>query len=340
MMSRCGRAFWSRLLVAVLGTALSIWFAELDAHASPEVREPVLGAQPVAPPKPLAESLTGKAKQSYDIAVMLHGSGDLQGASWRFLSAHDESGDVRLLWNAAVCEQGMRHYSKAIDLVRRYLDSRSPLITAEAEQGARAFLDAALPLTARLVVSSSEPGARLFVDDESMGTFPFQEPPRVDFGTRRIAVEKSGFVSYTQRLTVTSSDDVHLNVKLARRVHQGRLVVKAGHQDAIFVDRKLVGIGTFGGALPSGNYALRVTAEGARPFEHALTIEDDRTRAIDVTLQRENVMSGIPTWLWVAGGVVLAAGATTGAYFALSSGEESPDGSTADAQVHVPLRGP
>jgi hypothetical protein len=292
------------------------------------------------PTRPLAETLTGLAKRDYEAALVLHKSGDFAGAGQRFSSAYQATGDVRLLWNAAACEQGLRHYSKAIVLVRHYLSSRSPLITEEAERAARAFLDAALPLTARLVVEANATGSSAYLDDELLGTLPLDAETRVDFGTHRLVVKKPQFVDDTQTFTVTSSADVQLAVKLVAVVHQGRLVVRAGKGDAIALDGHFRAIGTYDGALPSGNHRLRVTATGSRPLEASVLVEDDRTRALDVTLARSAVAAGMPTWFWLASGAVVLAGAGTATYFITRSAdagsEPLPSGSA--GRVQLPLR--
>jgi hypothetical protein len=291
-------------------------------------------------PLPLAETLTGQAKHDYETALVLHKSGDFAGAERRFLSAYEAAKDVRLLWNAAACEQGLRHYSKAIVLVRRYLSSRSPLITEEAERNARAFLDAALPLTARLIVEANATGGSAYLDDELLGTLPLDAETRVDFGSHRLLVKKPQFVDDKQTFMVTSSADVHLAVQLVAVVHQGRLVVRAGKGDTIALDGHFRAFGSFDGGLPSGPHRLRVTAVGSRLFEASVVVEDDRTRALDVTLTRSPVAFGIPTWVWLAGGALVLAGAGTATYFitrpADSASEPLPSGSA--GKVQLPLR--
>lgn len=293
-----------------------------------------------APPRALGETLTGQAKRDYEAALVLHQSGDFAGAERRFSSAYEATKDVRLLWNAAVCEQALRHYSKAIALIRRYLGSGSPLITEEAERDARAFLQAALPLTARLVVEVDEPGSSAYLDDEPLGTLPLDAETRVDFGTHRLVLRKPRFVDGTRTFTVTSSADVHVTAKLEAVVHEGRLVVRAGRGAAIMVDGRFRALGTFDGALASGKHRLRVTATGSAPFETTLLVEDGRTRALDVTLARSPVAAGVPTWVWLVSGAAVLAGAGAATYFvtrpADSDSDTLPSGSA--GKVKLPLR--
>jgi hypothetical protein len=289
---------------------------------------------------PLAEALTGEPKQDYEAALLLYNSGDFVGAERRFSRAYAATRDVRLLWNAAACEQGLRHYAKAIALVRRYLSSRSPLITEAAESSARAFLDAAIPLTARLVLEVNPSGSSASLDDEPLGALPLEADTRVDFGTHRLLVRKPEFSEHREDFTVTSSADVHVQVTLDPIVHQGRLVVHAGKADSIALDGRFRGLGTFEAAVPSGKHQLRVTAAGSRPFEGSVFVEDERTRTVDVTLEAAPVTSGIPAWIWIAGGAAVLAGAGTAAYFALRPSDASSEGLPAGSagKVQLPLR--
>ena len=303
---------------------------------------PTSAAEPPSPAasRPLAETLTGQAKSDYEAGLVLHKIGDFAGAEQRFSSAYHATQDVRLLWNAAACEQGLRHYAKAILLIRRYLSSHSPLITEEAERSSRAFLNAALPLTARLVVEANAPGARAYLDDELLGTLPLDAETRVDFGSHRLLVRKAQFADVTQSFTVTNAADVHLAVKLFEVVHQGRLVVRAGKGAAIALDGHFRALGSFDGALTSGTHRLRVTAIGSRPFEASVVVEDDRTRTLDVTLTRSPIASGIPTWAWLAGGAAVLAGAGAVTYFVTrpdDSGSAALPGGSA-GKVQLPLR--
>lgn len=334
------RAWLAFLTVTSLVTAQAVGGPTGIGASASEGSPPSGGPSPPAPPRPLGETLTGQAKSDYEAALVLYKSGDFAGAGRRFSSAYEATWDVRLLWNAAVCEQGLRHYSKAIALVRRYLGSRSALITEEAERNARAFLDAALPLTARLVVEANEAGSSVYLDDELLGSLPLDAETRVDFGTHRLVVRKPQFVDAAQTFSVTSSTDIHVAVKLNAVVHQGRLVVRAHKGDAIALDGHFRALSSFDGLLPSGKHRLRVTAKGSQPFETSVLVEDDRTRALDVTLTSSPVAFGIPTWVWLAGGAVLLGGAGTATYFIArspNSGSEAlPSGSA--GKVQLPLR--
>ncbi len=183
-----------------------------------------------ASPAPLSAVLQGKAKSDYDAGRLLAGSGDFAGALLKFQSAYQEGGDPRLLWNAAACERNLRHYANAIVLVRRFLDSHSPLITPDAAMRAEAFIEAAEPLTAPLR-GRIEPTEFANVPRRpKIGAVELVSGVRIDLGTHRIAVEAPGFEPFAETLTVTSSAQVNVKAVL-RPVVIAMPLAQSTHKD-------------------------------------------------------------------------------------------------------------
>lgn len=291
--------------------------ASVPADASAAVKPAVVPSAPSAPtaaPHPIADSPEGDAKREYELGRLLYENGDYSGALVRFLSAAKTSTDPRLLWNAAVCEKALRHYARAIALMRRYLASNSPLLTAQAAASAQIFLAAAEPLTARLEVSVNVPDASVYADDEPVGKVPLSSHARIDWGTHQVVVKKKDFTDYEQTVTVSSSADVRVSAILRPVVHEGRIIVRAGSGDLIVIDGKPSAWGTWEGVLTSGLHDLRVSSGGSRPYEKRIVVADAQTRGFDITLEPAP-RGSLPAWVWIAGGTLLAAGVATAGYF-------------------------
>jgi hypothetical protein len=267
------------------------------------------------PPRPsLAESLTGPAKLDYDAAHLLYENGDYAGALIKYRSAYDQAKDPRLLWSAAACEKNLRHYQKAASFVKRYMREEGDKLSDSARDDAQAFLQAVAPFITQLALTVNEAGANVYVDDEMVGLTPVAEPIGVDIGAHKLRVAKAGFVEHTEDLTVSGSGDMAKTIALTPEVHEGRLVVHAGAGESIIVDARVLGVGQWEGALPSGSHLLRVTAQHKRPYQSELAILDHQTNLVQVTLEDEP--SAIPPWVWIGGGAVLVAGAAVvGGYF-------------------------
>ncbi len=287
-----------------------------------------LGAAHAAAPDPpptLSTTLTGMAKAEYEGGKILFQDRDYQNALIKFEHAFALSKDVRLLWNIASCEKSLRRYTRVITLLERYQREGGELLTDEDRRDAKEILAIVRGLVSELRVMVSEPGAEVFIDDQKAGDAPLS-PVLVDVGARKIRVQKAGWKAQTQTVQVAGGGALVVTAKLEREVHKGLLVIEAGPKDLIALDGKAVGLGRWEGALPSGGHTLRVSAPGMLAYQAEVTIEDDKTRRVPVTL---NAAPGSPdktTWIWLTGGAILAAGAVVGSVFLFRPNEAPPQG--------------
>ena len=335
--------------LVVLLLAQTAFAQPKPAPAKPGAKPP-LTAAPVAPPEPppppapppgpppLSDTLTGAAKADYESGKLLYGDGDYAGSLVKFSSAYDASKDARLLWNMAACEKNLRHYSKALKLVRQYKKDGDAVLNDQDKKEADELVKVMEPFTAKLQVNVDEPGSEVTVDDEVLGPSPV-EPTIVDIGTRKIRVRKSEFEEYLKEVPVGGAQQVSLDVRMVKIIHEGHLVVKASNNGSIAIDDKVVGTGQWSGALPSGGHTLRVTAEGMRVYQTEVLIQDKQSRDLAVTLEKEP-SKGLPLWAWVGGGVVLAGGLAVGGYFVFKQ-DPKYDGPTGNlnpgvAQANAP----
>ena len=287
----------------------------------------------------LSETLSGEAKAEYESAKLLYGNGDFSTALLKFSAAHEKSKDPRLLWNMAACEKSLRRYSRALSLLRAYVADTSGFVSDSERAEANELVKVMEQLTTKLRVTVSEPGAEVLVDDEVVGTSPV-DPVVIDLGTRKLRAHKSGFRDATKEITTTGGPEVVVDLVLTKVVHEGRVVVKAGARDAISIDGKALGTGSWSGALPSGGHTLRVTAPNMRTYQSEILVSDDQTREIAVTLEPESTR--IPTWAWIAGGVLATSGLAIGGYFVFRQ-EPTYDGPSGNlspgiVQASTPIR--
>ncbi len=301
------------------------------AEKAPAAKGPVQHMPPVAAPPPaptaptLAESLTGDAKADYESAKLLYVDGDFGGALMKFTSAHEKSSDVRLLWNIASCEKSQRHYANVLRLVRQYLQDGDAVLTASDKDEARALIAAIEPLTAMLKVSVDTPGADVYLDDVLVGQSPLEKSVTVDIGMRKVRVKKADYKEFAKEIPVGGSPEIAVQVALAKIIHEGKIFVRAGSKDDIFVDGKLVGAGTWTGVVPSGGHVLRVSSPEMRAYQSEVLISDNETRNVSITLEKE-IKSGspVPAWVWIGGGALLLSGAVVGGYFLFRPDDKQP----------------
>jgi PEGA domain len=286
------------------------------AFARPQDTPPPASPPPAAAvPPPLAESLTGMAKAEYEAGRILYADKDYANAIVKFQRAHEIAKDPRLLWNIAVCEKNLRRYTRMLDTIRRYRTEAARVLTDEERAQAVEIIKTVEAFVTALKLTSSEPGADVYVDDEKRGTTPLAEPVMLDVGNRRLRVVKPGYkeVSFTRQ--VVGGGEISLDVALEKELHRGRLQVAAGPSDLVLVDGSTVGRGTWEGSVKSGGHTLRVTAPGMTAYQSEVVINDDEVRHVDVALTALPRNDTTRTVLWILGGVVVAAGASVGGYF-------------------------
>ena len=300
----------------------------------------VVPAPPAVPP--LAEALTGEAKSEYESGKMLYGASDFGGALMKFRRAHEVSGDGRLLWNMAVCEKNLRHYVSVLQLVGRYRAEAGALLSDQDRKEAEDLANAVQAFVSNVHIKVNEPGAVVTIDDAPVGESPLPGPVLVDMGPRRLKVTKAGFKPYTYTEQIPGTSEVYLAVTLLPDVHEGRLLVVAGAGHTIWIDGKPSGNERWEGRLTSGGHTLKVTGRGKKTYQSEVTILDDQTRELRVTLEPDTPPpTASNTWMWIAGGVAVGAGLAVGGYFLLRPEDEpAPEpvvGSMSPGTVTLPL---
>jgi hypothetical protein len=160
-------------------------------------------------------------------------------------------------------------------------------------------------------------------------------PLMVTHGSRKLSVTKAGFEPYTDAVTIKGRGSLSVQVKLREAAHIGTLSVAAGAGDTIRVDGALVGSGDWRGSLPSGTHRVDVEADGKEPYGSKVIIRDGQTESLRITLAEK---SGSHAWLWIGGGVVLAAGLTVGGYFLFRDDTKDPkQGTLPPGSIELPL---
>jgi len=299
--------------------------------------EPPVESAPEAPS--LNDSLRGMPRADYVSGKVLYEDGDFTGALVKFESAYRASNDPRLLWNMAACHKALRHYAEVLRSLRIYERDAHAYLTPEDKEDVNRLTEAIIPLVSSISVVSNPADASLFLDGVAQGTLPLKSLLLVDIGKRQITLRKAGYKDYTQVLDVSGDENLTLNASLEKIVTEGTLIVRAGPGDSIVVDGKALGERNWQGKLMRGAHSLSVRSPGKRPFYTEIAIEPGRSRTVTVELEADSG-GGLPTWLWITGGVLVAGGAAASGYLVFGQPETSPQkpvvGTIKPGTVHLP----
>lgn len=271
------------ILLLPYGVSLRPAFAQPARPAGSAAPTPPPAAPPA--PKTLGETLTGQAKLEYEAARVLHADGDFATAGQKYRAAYGQQSDIRLLWNIAACEKNLRHYTKAVVLIRKYLSEGGSLLTNDDRQEATYALNVIERLTAPITLKVNEPGATVSIDEEIIGESPLPDPITVDVGQRKIRVMKVGFRPAVIEQAISPS--MVIDVKLEQE--RGRLELQVPGDATVFLDDKEIGHGplVMGDHLPVGPHTLKVTAPRKRTYQGELVLEDDKPRKLTVNLEQD-----------------------------------------------------
>jgi hypothetical protein len=194
--------------------------------------------------------------------MMLWEDEDYRGALLKFQLVFAKTGDPRLLWNLAVCEKALRHYAKALPLVRRYLKDAEAQIADDQRQEALALAQAIESFVGPVRVESDQAGAIIYVDDEEAGKTPLKTPLLLDMGDRKITLRKRGFKEASTVLRVLGKGEERVRLHLERDIPAATLEVRAGTGQWIWIDGSEVGKDRWEGLVSPGVHQIRVTGTG------------------------------------------------------------------------------
>jgi hypothetical protein len=264
--------------------------------------------------RPLSQSLTGAAKESYEAGKVHFADGNFRGAMLKFEAAYDASKDVRLLWNAAAAARGDKRYAKALEFLNTYLKEGDGVLSAADRTDAEDSIKGLEPLVSRLRLAIAQPEAQVTVDEQLVGTSPLPRAVLLDVGPHHVVVRKPGFAAFDQTITLRDRETT-LEVPLVAEAVSGRIEITVQPAGAaISVDGKPAGRDGMSMPLPAGSHALKISLADYNEHRVEFTLKGGESRNFNITLEKQK--KGVPAWVWITGGVLLAGGAATAVYFA------------------------
>lgn len=190
-----------------------------------------------------------------------------------------------------------------------YLDVPKRIRVTGAEVANASFQLEAVVLRAELSVGVSNAPAEtrvmILIDGVEVGTAPFRT--MLEVGAHTIGARAAGLTAPPQRVELRAREPLSVTLPLERESKLGRLRVRTDEEsNVIELDGRDVARGLLDQQIPAGEHHLRVKRAGVEPRSLDFVIGENETRTVALSLEQRG---GMPTWLWVGGGALLAGSA-------------------------------
>jgi hypothetical protein len=261
------------------------WLAILLASFCLVVAE-VASAQTIpAPPatKPTAAN-EAAAKKDFASGLKLYGEGAYAEALVAFNESYRLGGRPSALKNIAQCHRNLKHFVDAYVAYEQIIALHAAELSPPDKQAVQQALEELGVLTGTLVVTSSEPGAEITIDDHSLGPGPMAKPLRVSVAAHTVRVTKAGFDPFEAQVNVGSQEAKKVDVKLNPENVAAHVSIResAGRDVHIFIDDRDEGPAPWEGEVPPGDHT--VEAKGPRFASEARKLHFDKKERLDVAL--------------------------------------------------------
>jgi hypothetical protein len=239
--------------------------------AAPADNSPVVAAPAAETPEPPQETLppnVQEARRRFDRGIRLYGEGDFGLALIEFERAYELVANYRVLYNIGQVSIQLRRYAKAREALEQYLTQGGAEVEGARLEEVQADIDMLRPRTAKLLVTTNAPKAKVSLDGDTLGTLPLANALLVDAGNHVVKVEASGYQVSEKPVVLAGGDEVTLAITL-EVIRQGRTVEKRTIvvHDGANADNtwKWVGWGATGvlaaGAVTTGIFGLNSAAK-------------------------------------------------------------------------------
>jgi hypothetical protein len=175
-----------------------------------------LAAAATAEPRALADDAEQpEAAQHFQRGLKLFDDGDFKLALVEFERSYELVPNFRVLYNVGEVEFQLNSYARAMKTLTRYLEEGGEKIPPTRRAEVEKDLENLKIRIGYLRVNVDIDGAEILVDGERIGRSPMMSRELVDAGAHRITVQKSGFTTASDAVTLVGGDDKNVSVHLA-----------------------------------------------------------------------------------------------------------------------------
>lgn len=239
---------------------LALAVAPVSAARAQDAQGPATEAVAEADPAATA------AREHFQKGVDYYTEGDLTAAMVEFQRAYKLQPTYRLLYNLGQVAYEQRDYAAAERYFRTYLAEGGDDIQEARRHEVQRELERLQSRVADVRIASSLPSARLYVDEQPVGTAPLARPVRVSAGRRAIRAELPGYAPVRKVVDVVGGEPLSVELTFGAPLAQ---VAESPSADSGTSPALWTGIATGVLALGTGGMALWTNSEESN-FDDAL----------------------------------------------------------------------
>ena len=252
---------------------------------------------------------TARAADHYDRGLVLYEEGNYARAIDEFVVSYCDAPHPSAFYNIGQSYERLLAYEKAVAYFERYILEADEAAPNRKRAALRAEVLKKLPATIR--VATEPPGALVILRGSTGVTARSKansdQPILVRKGSYTMQIELAGYESVSADITAQIGQPYSYTFGLEPVKSPVRIDAEPGNA-RIFLNRRLVGFGSYVDTVAVGTYEIMVEAEGHETGNASLEVVADQTASLDIELKAQPT-SGRTDLIW-ASGIGLAAAST------------------------------
>ncbi len=276
-----------------------------------------------APSEQVASEQRRHALEHYNRGAVLYEQGDYEAAIDEFVASYCDTPHPQMFFNIGQAFERQLDFETAVSYFERFIQEASP--QAANLKRARVRVRVLKRLPARVRVATVPPGATVELlrggSLAASGSANEESPVLVKGGRYTLAIEAPGYqpIKQTVELSIGQPYSYYFQLEKLR----GILHINVEPSSArIFIDNRLVGLGSYRETIDIGRYNVRVEADKRKSITRDLTVSPGRT-----TSEVFKLAPPQPTGRWE----LVGAGTIVGFYSAIAASPVAGDNTLTEA---------
>jgi tetratricopeptide (TPR) repeat protein len=184
------------------------------------------------PPEATSETVT-EARAHFRKGLELYQDGDFQAALIELERSYALEPRYRLLYNLGQVAYALRNYVDAERYFIEYLEKGKGEIPADRRADVEGDLERLRGRIATVRIQVSRRGARIAIDDRTLGIAPIATPVRLSAGTHRVTADLSGYAPVHQEMDVVGGDALTVTLTFGPRLNEAPAAVAKTNDSGI-----------------------------------------------------------------------------------------------------------